>query len=125
MEMDWKAEYVELENGKVPFKDFIDKLDIDAKIDILAMIDELIEWKNNKLFIPISKSKYLRDKIFEMRTRHKSIISRSLYFFFDGEKIVFTHGFIKKTNKTPNSEIEKAKKLRDYYISFKRKNNDL
>lgn len=119
--MDWKAEYVELENGKVPFMEFLEEMDIDAKIDILAAIDELIEWKNNNLLIPPSKSKHLRNKIFEMRVRHKNIISRILYFFYEGQKIIFIHGFIKKTEKTPNSEIEKAEKLRNYYISIKRK----
>ena len=52
-----------------------------------------------------------------MRVCHKNRITRSLYFFVKGKRIVFTHGFIKKTEKTPNSEIEKARKLRDYYLS--------
>ena len=29
--------------------------------------------------------------------------------------IIFTHGFIKKTEKTPNSEIEKAKFVKELY----------
>lgn len=122
--MFWKAEYVELQSGRIPFKEFINELDIDSRLDILAAIDELIDWKNNNLLIPFSKSKYLRNKILEMRVRHKNIITRSLYFFFEEKKIVFTHGFIKKTEKTPNSEIEKAEKLRNYYISIKRIKNE-
>ena len=33
-----------------------------------------------------------------------------------GNKAVLTHGFIKKTNKTPPSEIERAIQYRDEYM---------
>jgi phage-related protein len=117
--MSWFAEFVELENGKIPFQLFLDSLDNDSKINIVAAIDELIEWKNLQLQLPESKSKYLRNKIFEMKVRHKTIITRSLYFFVEGKKIIFTHGFIKKTQRTPNSEIEMAEKLRNIYLSLR------
>jgi len=114
--LDWIADYVKLGSGRIPFRDFLNSLDIDSKLDIIAAIDELIEWKNNNMLLPPSKSKHLRNRIFEMRVRHKNIITRSLYFFVEGKKIVFTHGFVKKTEKTPNSEIEKAERLRNYYL---------
>ena len=44
-------------------------------------------------------------------------ISRVLYFFVVGKKIVLTNGFIKKTQKTPRSEILKAKQYRADYLS--------
>ena len=34
----------------------------------------------------------------------------------NGNKAVLTHGFIKKTNKTPPSEIERAIQYRDEYM---------
>ena len=40
---------------------------------------------------------------------------RTLYFYQKGRKAVITHGFIKKTVKTPRKEIEKAKLLREKY----------
>ena len=43
-------------------------------------------------------------------------ISRVLYFFYYEGRIVLTHGFIKKTQRTPAGEIEKAKKYRRDYI---------
>lgn len=30
------------------------------------------------------------------------------YFFYSGQRIIVTNGFIKKTQKTPRGEIEKA-----------------
>ncbi len=42
-------------------------------------------------------------------------IARTLYFYQRGAKVVITHGFIKKSQKTPKREIEKAKILRKEY----------
>ena len=42
-----------------------------------------------------------------------------LYFFYVDSRIVLTNGFIKKTNKTPIKEIEKAKKYRADYLKRK------
>ena len=35
--------------------------------------------------------------------------------FFDGQKIVMTNGFIKKTQKTPQAELDKALKYKSDY----------
>ena len=55
----------------------------------------------------------------KMRAKVGSDISRVLYFFFDGGKAILTHGFIKKTQKTPPSEIERAIRYRKEYFSRK------
>ena len=39
-----------------------------------------------------------------------------LYFFYCGNKIIMTNGFIKKINKTPKKEIELAKLRKADYI---------
>ena len=57
--------------------------------------------------------------ILELRTKVGSDISRVLYFFFDGGQAILTHGFIKKTQKTPPSEIERAIRYRKEYFSRK------
>lgn len=54
--------------------------------------------------------------IFELRAKVGTDISRVLYFFYYEGRIVLTHGFIKKTQRTPAGEIEKAKKYRIDYI---------
>lgn len=51
-----------------------------------------------------------------VRVMYKDKIARSLYFYQVGAKIVITHGFIKKTRKTPRKEIERAKNLREQYM---------
>ena len=62
-------------------------------------------------------SKPLRDGIFELRTQYHDGISRVCYFFVYNKKIILTHGFIKKTEKTPNSEINKAIKYMNDYLA--------
>ena len=51
-----------------------------------------------------------------MRAKVGTDITRVLYFFYVGRKIILTNGFIKKTKKTPAAEIEKAKRYRSDYL---------
>ena len=81
------------------------------------LYNELIEWKNQGWILPKSKVKFLRNKIFELRIRHKNKISRVLYFFYNNQKIIITNGFIKKTEKLPTEELSKAEKLMKKFIS--------
>ena len=55
--------------------------------------------------------------IFELRTKQGTNIVRTLYFFFVGNKIIITHGFRKKTQKTPPEEIVRAKNYRKEYLA--------
>lgn len=64
-------------------------------------------------------SKPLDDGIFEIRTKFGSDITRVLYFFVVGKKVILTNGFIKKSQKTSQAEIELAKKYRAEYLSRK------
>lgn len=57
--------------------------------------------------------------LYEVRiiTPHKNI--RILGFIDEGNLVVLTNSFVKKTQKTPKREIEKAKRLRDEYYTLK------
>ncbi len=61
----------------------------------------------------------LDDGIFEIRTKFGSDITRVLYFFVIGKRVILTNGFIKKTQKTPASEITLAKQYRIEYLTRK------
>lgn len=62
--------------------------------------------------------KHIRDGIYELRVQYGGNIYR-VFFIFDGNNIVMLfNGFQKKTQHTPQSEIEKAIKLKkEYYAS--------
>jgi phage-related protein len=103
----------EKENGDIPVEDFINSLDdkMSAKIyRLLTLISEI----GPELREPYSK--HMDDGIFELRAKVGSNISRVLYFFFIGHRVVVTNGFIKKTQKTPKTEINQAKAYRKEYI---------
>ena len=61
-------------------------------------------------------SKPIGDGIFELRAQVATNISRVLYFFVVNGKAVLTHGFVKKTDKTPKTEIARAKRYREDYL---------
>ena len=107
------VEFYEKENGEKPVELFLDKLDIKMRSKLL-MILKILQEKRNLLSEPYSK--HLDDGIFEIRGKVGSDISRVLYFFYFGGKIIVTNGFIKKTQKTPSKEIEKAKCYRKDYL---------
>jgi len=47
--------------------------------------------------------------LFEIRAKGKEGIGRSLFCTVKGKEIIILHSFIKKTQKTPKRELEKAR----------------
>lgn len=63
--------------------------------------------------------KYIKEGVFELRTKYDGNIYR-VFFIFDGDKIVVLfNGFQKKTQKTPENEIEKAIRIKEAYYADK------
>lgn len=106
-------EFYEKDNGEIPVEDFLLGLDKKMRAKILGIMGILQE-RGNQLREPYSK--HLEDGIFEIRGKVGSDITRVLYFFYYQGKIIVTNGFVKKTQKTPVSVIEKAKKYRSDYL---------
>ncbi len=52
--------------------------------------------------------KRLRGKLWEMRMKGKDGIARAIYFAATGRRLVMVRAFVKKTQKTPNREIDLA-----------------
>lgn len=103
-----------LADGTEPAKEFLLGLDTKMRAKMLRTINLLAE-NGNELREPYSKP--LEEGIFELRAKVGSDISRVLYFFVVGRRIVLTNGFIKKTAKTPTSEKDKAKRYRADYLA--------
>ncbi len=111
-----EVEFYDLPNGKEPAKDFLLSLEPKMRAKMLWTI-QLLQENGTALRMPYSES--LEDGIFELRAKVGSDISRVLYFFFVGDKAILTNGFVKKTQKTPEAEKDKAKKYRAEYLSRK------
>ncbi len=114
MEID--AIFYDLPDGTEPANEFIRGLDRKMRAKMLSTI-ELLEAVGPNIREPYSK--HLTDGIFELRAKVGSDISRVLYFFVIGRRAILTHGFIKKDDKTPPAEIDRAKKYRNEYLDRK------
>lgn len=81
----------------------------------------------DKIFYNIAKTQYVKDPelfkkltgsdIWEFRTLYKGKQYR-LFSFWDEKRrkfVICTHGIIKKTDKTPQKEIEKAESIKKQY----------
>lgn len=110
---------------------------MEKKIEVILLIqaeeflNDIEEPVRKKFFLSMRKTKsrifgdwFQKMKstkdIFEFRVDNNGKFYR-LFSFWDnrGSKqtlIVCTHGLIKKTNKTPNSDIEKAEEIKDKYF---------
>lgn len=63
--------------------------------------------------------KFIRDELYELRTEYNSNIYRVFFIFDEGWIVVLFNGFQKKTQKTPNNEIEKALRIKEAYYGDK------
>ena len=111
---DFDIKFYDLVDGTKPAKGFVLELPKKMRAKMYRVID-MLEENGSDLREPYSK--HLNDGIFELRAQIGSDISRVLYFFMVGKKAVLTHGFTKKTQKTPPSEIDRAKKYRAEYMN--------
>ncbi len=60
------------------------------------------------------------DALFEIRIKQGSEIFRIFCFFDEGNLIILTNGFQKKTQKTPKQEIERVLKIKEEYYAEKK-----
>ena len=100
-------------------KEFLDSLDEKARDKIVYNIWKSRQVNDSELF------KKLVDEVWEFRTLYNKFYYRLLAFWDKSDKtetiVIATNGFIKKTDKTPKNEIEKALKLRENYLNDKNK----
>ena len=102
------------------FYDFIATLS-DKVVDKIEYALTLLESQDkvSKKFV-----KYLRDDVYELRAEYESNIYRVFFIFDNGNIVVLFNGFQKKSQKTPQNEIEKALKIKEAYYEFiRRKRN--
>lgn len=106
--------------------------DVELLEEAQLFLESLGEKERNKIYYNIRKAQYindnelfkkLNDNIWEFRTLYNSKAYR-LFAFWDKSKkndtvVISTHGILKKTQKTPTKEIEKAENIRIEYLKNK------
>lgn len=98
------------------FQEFLSSIGDDVKKKVFYVLDML---KTGEM-ISEKFVKKLRDDIYELRVKVGSNIYRVFFIFDKGNIVVLFHGFQKKTQKTPQNELEKAIRLKNEYYEQKR-----
>lgn len=100
--------------------EFVAKLDPKTIKKIFYNIDLAEQTNDPKLF------KKLQNDIWELRTKFAGLQIRLLAFWDKTDSketlVIATHGFVKKVDKVPANEINRAIKLKDKYFKNKLKN---
>jgi len=97
------------------YRDFMASLSREEQLKIRRVL-ALFE---TEYLIPHHYIKYVWDGIFELRITLPTREAR-IFFIYDGETmVVLFNCFVKKTQKTPKKEIEKANKLKREYEESK------
>lgn len=108
------------------------KFDVTYMEEAVVFLESLPDKVKDKIAYNISKSRYFMDKelfkklnddIWEFRTIYQGFKYRLLAFWDKdtGNLVIATHGFVKKTQKTPESELAHAEMLRKKYYNEKKK----
>ncbi len=100
-------------------KGFLDSLDEKTRDKVFYNIWKARSTNNKELF------KKLQDEIWEFRTKYNKNYYRLLAFWDKTDKkdtiVISSNGLIKKTDKIPKSDIERAEQLREKYFNDKKK----
>jgi len=87
-------------------RDFIDKQPDEVQAEYLKIVDQLE--KDGRLIEPFGKK--LDRELFEIRVRRGKQI-RVLYFYFTDDLVIGVHGFVKKSQRTPQNEMKQARRV--------------
>ena len=106
--------------------------EIDLLPKAVEFLENLDEKTREKMYYNIRKAQFIQDNelfkklndfIWEFRTLYNNKSYRLFAFWDNAEEqsvlVVATHGILKKTQKTPPREIEKAEEIRKQYINSK------
>ncbi len=112
------------------------RFEIEFLSEAANFLDTLDEKSRDKILYNLKKSQYivdhelfkkLTDHIWEFRTLYNGNSFR-LFAFWDKSSdqktlVISTHGLKKKTQKTPQKEIQKAEEIRKQYLENKKKHD--
>ena len=101
-------------NGLNEFEEFYNSLPTKDRNKLRATID-MIEKAGIQPAIQLEWVKKLNSEIYEIRSKISSNIQRALYFHIKNNQYIITHGFTKKTQKTPIKEIIRAKQIKQEF----------
>lgn len=108
------------DKGNEPVKDFILSQPKEAIAEIIHVFELLYRF-NIRLGLPYVR-KMGKSNIRELRIKHSNSLYRIFYFAYIGKKFVLLHAMIKKTEKTPEQDLQTAiNRMNDYTTRYAKK----
>ena len=105
MRMTWQVDFYEEADGSAPVEDFLSGLPVHHKAKALAIIQLLAEMGPALLYPYTSQ---VRGKIRELRTQYAKDKIRIVYFGDTRRRFILLHGWVKRTEKLREGDIEVA-----------------
>lgn len=109
---EYEIEYYASVGGECPVKDMLDAMPLKHEAKARKFF-ELLEERGPALPRPYADA--VRGKIRELVVDIQHHGYRFLH-FYAGKTIVMTHGFLKKTRRTPQAEIERAERYMEEWL---------
>jgi len=117
--------FYEDKHGNQPIKDFLAELreqlitSKTARIQYSSIIAHIEALERGGTRIGKPKVKHIGGNLWELRP----LAHRIFFFYWKEDKFVLLHHFVKKTQKTPTNEIERARRNMQDYIERKKKDD--
>jgi phage-related protein len=109
---EWSIVFYTDERGNEPVREFLRSLDLRAQARFTWSIEQL-RLRNVQAREPLVR--HIEGRIWELRRESTTNIYRLFYAFLSSRRILFLHGFRKKSQRTPRREIEMAsRRLADF-----------
>lgn len=86
----YEIEHYISRSGRVPVEEFLNSLPVKLREKTVRSLMLLAEYGPA---LEGAESKYVRDGVFELRTKFGTDITRVFYFFYSGKRIIVTSSF--------------------------------
>ena len=101
-----RVEFLILSNGKRPAEEFLSELDDKTLAKIYKMIERLEA--EGRLLFPHARKLEGYKGLWELRILSQMGAVRIFYVYWERDTILLVSGFVKKSQKTPTRELERA-----------------
>lgn len=106
-----EIDYYRTRQGDCPVEEFISSLPVKLRaknMRAIGLLEEMGRMLPEPHAVNVTGKRYAG--LWELRVKLGSDITRIFYFFFPtGDRALLLHGFVKKSNPTPPSELERAR----------------
>lgn len=104
--MEWQIDFYQFSGGSSPVLAWFLEQQPEVQAEFARIFDLL---KEHGISVGMPHIRSITDsKLFEIRVRQNKNIYRIFYFAYTGRRFILLHGFQKKTQKTPKTELEIA-----------------